>query len=377
MERIARFVYKRSRLIIVLVAILNIVALASFFSFELDTDFLSLFTEGNPKTGEYDQLNEKYQIGEAISVLIEQDSSLLDEENLKKVFRLQEKIEEIDGVFQVVCCIPPEISLEGHIFEVDEKFIERHSDLLEDFIEDDYFLTEQFLSSDGSKGALIVNLDWDAAAGDVVAALEEIVQNEESLTLSLAGNEIIKDTIWNYLIRILFILPPCAIILVLLVFSSILRNRKFTILAAIPAGLAALWTFGTIFWSGQELNLVTALSPIFILVVGSAYGLHYVSHFMDNMLRYSDRRQLTIETMRMVGTPIFLATITTMAGFASLTWTEVLPMRQMGDIRLFRYRLCGVYRPFLSAGCAVQNKAPHETTASSGKPSSRACHGSI
>jgi len=39
---------------------------------------------------------------------------------------------------------------------------------------------------------------------------------------------------------------------------------------------------------------------------------------------------LTVETMRMVGVPIFLAAITTVAGFASLTWTQVLPMRQMG-----------------------------------------------
>jgi len=330
MERIAKFIYSKSRLIIVLVAILNIVALASFFRFNLDTDFLSLFTEGNPKTEEYDQLNEKYQIGEAISVLIEQDNSLLDEENLQSVLRLQEGIEEIDGIFQVRSFIPSEISVQGHIFQVDEKFIDRHSDLVEDFIEDNYFLTEQFLSYDRSKGTIIVNLELDATVGDVVESLEEIVQNEEYLTLSLAGNEIIKDTLWNYLIRIIFILPPCAIILVLLVFFSILRNRKFTILAIIPAGLAALWTFGTIFWSGQELNLVTVISPIFIVVIGSAYGLHYVSHFMDNMPRYSDRRQLTIETMRMVGTPIFLATITTMAGFASLTWTEVLPMRQMG-----------------------------------------------
>jgi len=329
-ERIASFVYKRSRLIIVLVAILNIVALASFFRFELDTDFLNLFTAGNPKAEKYDQLNEKYQIGEAISVLIEQDNSLLDEENLQNVLRLQEDIEEIDGISQVRSFIPSEISVRGHIFQVDEKFIARHADLLEDFIEDTYFLTDQLLSYDRSKGTLIANLEVDATAGDVVKALREIVQNEEHLTLSLAGNEIIKDTLWNYLIRIIFILPPCAIILVLLVFSLILRNRKFTVLSIIPAGLAALWTIGTIFWSGQELNLVTVISPIFIVVIGSAYGLHYVSHFMDNMPRYSDRRQLTIETLRMVGTPIFLATITTMAGFASLTWAEVLPMRQMG-----------------------------------------------
>ena len=330
MERIGKFIYARSRLIIILVAILNIVALASFIRFELDTDFMSFFTSGNPKAEEFDRLNEKYQIGETIAVLIERDDSLLSEGNLQNVFRIQETIEGIRGVSQVQSFIPPEISVQGHIFEVDQRFISRHPDLLEEFIEDKYFLADEFLSSDHSKGALIVNLELDTTAGGVVESLKEIAQNEEYLTISLAGNEIIKDTLWNYLIRIILILPPCAIILVLLVFSLILRNRKFTLLAIIPAGLAALWILGTIFWSGQALNLVTVISPIFVVVIGSAYGLHYVSHFMDNMSRYSDRRQLTIETLRMVGTPIFLATITTMAGFASLTWAEVLPMRQMG-----------------------------------------------
>jgi len=328
--RIANFTYNKSKLIIILVAILNILALTSFFRFQLDTDFLSFFTAGNPKAQEYDQLNEKYQVGEAISVLIEQDDSLLDRENLEKVFRLQAEIEELDGVSRVESFIPPEISVGHRLVQVDESFIQRHSDLLGDFIEDEYFLTQQFLSSDASKGALIVTLELDARAGDVVGALEEIVQNEEGLTLSLAGNEIIKDTLWNYLIRIIFILPPCAIILVLSVFFLVIRNRRFTLLAMLPAAFGALWTFGTIFWIGQELNLITVISPIFILVMGAADGLHYATHFMDNMSKYSDRRQLTVETLRMVGVPIFLTTITTMAGFASLTWTQVLPMRQMG-----------------------------------------------
>jgi len=328
--RIANFIYNKSRLIIVLVAILNIVALASFYRFELDTDFLSLFTEGNPRAEEYDRLNEKYQIGEAISVLIEQDKSLLDKENLQAVYRIQEEIEKLDGIYKVQSFIPSEISMGGRTITDMEEFIDRHPDLLRDFIEDEYFLTDQFLSYDRSKGSIIVSLKSEAIAGDVVESLEEIVQNEERLVISLAGNEIIKDTLWNYLIRIIFILPPCAIILVLLVFLLIIRSRKFTIMAVIPAGLAVLWTLGTIFWSGQELNLVTVISPIFVLVMGSAYGLHYVSHFMDNISRYSDRRQLTVETMRMVGTPIFLATITTMAGFASLAWTELPAMRQMG-----------------------------------------------
>ncbi|MEE9192525.1 MAG: MMPL family transporter [Candidatus Aerophobetes bacterium] len=360
MERIANFVYSRARLIIAVVVVLNIVALASFFRFELDTDFLSLFTAGNPKAEEFDQLNEKYQIGEAISVLIEQDNSLLNKENFQNVFRLQEDIEEIEGISQVRSFIPSEISVRGHIFQVDEKFIDRHSDLLEDFIEDQYFFTEQFLSSDDSKGILIINLELDATAEDVVESLKEIVQNEEGLTLSLAGDEIIKDTLWNYLIRIIFILPPCAIILVLLVFFLVIRNRKFTILAMIPAGFGALWTLGTIFWSGLELNPVTAISPIFVVVMGAADGLHYTCHFMDNMSRYSDRRQLTVETLRMVGMPIFLTTITTMAGFASLTWSEVLPMRQMGIFVSLGIGYAGVLSLFFLPAVLSRIKLPPE-----------------
>jgi len=223
-ERIANFVYKWSKPIIILVAILNIIALASFFRFSLDTDFLSFFSKGNPRAIEYDQLNEKYQVGETVLVLIEQDNSLLEEENLQSVFRLQQDIEEIDGISQVQSFMPSDFPLRNNVIPVTEEFIARHYDLLEDFIRDKYFLAEQFLSADNSKGAIVATLEADAVAGDVLEALEEIVQSEENLTLSLAGDEVIKDTLWNYLIRIVFILPPCAILLVMFVFFLVIGS---------------------------------------------------------------------------------------------------------------------------------------------------------
>jgi len=358
--RIAGFVYNHSRIIIALVAILNIIALASFFRFELDTDFLNLFTKGNPRAEEYNQLQEKYQIGEAISVLIEQDDSLLEPENLEAVYRLQSKIEELDGIYEVKSFIPSEISLGAHTVTDIGDFIDKHPDLLEDFIEDEYFLADQFLSADRSKGTIVATLEFDAEAGDVVESVEEIIQSEEQLSLSLAGDEIIKDTLWSYLIRIIFILPPCAGILVLLVFFLVIRSRKFTILSIIPAALAVLWTVGTIFWSGQGLNLVTVISPIFVMVMGAADGLHYTTHFLENMAKYSDRRQLTVETMRMVGMPIFLTTITTMAGFASLTWTELLPMRQMGIFVSLGIGYAGLLSLFFLPAVLSRIKLPTE-----------------
>ncbi|MFC2043702.1 RND family transporter [Chloroflexota bacterium] len=330
MKRIAGFCYTASTPIIIFVAMLNIAALVSLFRFELDTDFINLFTSDNPRAEEFVRLREKYQTGETISILIEQGDSLLDKESLQKVFRLREDIEKINGVSQVDNFLPSKIAIENHVFQVNEKFIDLHSDILEDFIKETRPHTGPSLSADNTKAVLVANLEFDAVPGVIVESLKEIIRNEEKWTISLAGDEVIKNTLWNYLKRIIFILPPSAVFLMLLVFSLILRSRQFTIIAIIPAGLGALWTIGTFCWSGQEFNLVTIISPIFIIVMGAADGLHYTSHFLDNMSIYSDRRQLTVETLGMVGMPIFLTTITTMAGFASLTWTEVLPMRQMG-----------------------------------------------
>ena len=330
MKKIADFIYDHAKLIIILVIVINIIALASFYRFNLDTDFLGFFTEGNPRAEEYSQLSQKYQNGESITILIEDQESLLTQENLITVFGLQQRIDEIDGVSMVRGFIPPEIVVDGGIITVDGVFINANHQLLVDFIENRYFFAGQFLAPGNLSGMLAVSLEVEAVGRDVVKSLGAAVEDVEGLTISLAGNAVISNTLQNYLLRVLLFLPPCAIALVLLIFYSFLRKFKFTIMAMIPAGLAALWTFGTIFWSGQELNIASVISPMFIIVMGAADGLHYLSHFKDNMAKYPDRRQLTQATLEMVGMPIFLTTITTMAGFASLVWTDVIPMRHMG-----------------------------------------------
>jgi predicted RND superfamily exporter protein len=329
LKRLAGFVYDHAKPLIALVIVLNLLSLASFFRFNLDTDFLSFFSKANPKADEYHQLNAKYQNGDTISVLIEQDGSLLDEESLREVYRLQQEIASISGVTRVQSFIPAEVIAGSAVTPVDEAYLSEHYDALKDFIENRYFMAGQFLTEDRRNGILVASLALDAPAGDIIDYLKELA-SESPLELSLAGNEVIKDTIWGYLLMILFILPPCAIILVFLVFFLAIRNLRFTILAMVPAFFASLWTFGTLFWSGQDLNLLTVLSPLFILVLGSAYGLHYLSSFLDNADNYPDHRELTIAALDEVGTPIFLSTITTMAGFVSLVWTEIIPMRNMG-----------------------------------------------
>ena len=330
MDRIARLVTTRSKIIIAIVLLINLAALLSFFRFSLDTEFINFFPSDSTELKAFNELNAKYDTGESMTVLVETDTSLLTAANLLDVFKLQTEIIPIAGVNHVQSFIPPAITANGVILPVTVDFISQNAELLAMFIDQKYFLAEQFLSNDQQSAIIVVGLEMGADSGPVVDKLREIIDGYQELKPSIAGNPVIKDTITGYLVTVLFALLPFAILLILLVFYFILRNKRLTPLAMLPAGFAALWTFGTIFYSGNELSLVTAITPIFIVVMGSAYGLHYVSHFQEKLAEYGDRVKATHETLKMVGVPILLATLTTMAGFASLTWADALPMRQMG-----------------------------------------------
>lgn len=368
MGKIADFIYKRSKQIIIAVVLLNIISLASFINFSFDTDFLSSFSEGNPKAEEFNALNEKYSSGEVISVLIEDDSPIVSQNSLIALYNLKEEIADTDGIKSVESILPPQIPINGQIIPVDEAFITNNYALLEDYIINKSFFTEQLLSSSGDSTLLAVSLKIDADASSIIDSLEDIREGNTQFEISFAGNEIIKDTLWNYLLRIILILPPTAIILIMLVFRLMLKNQRYAVFSMLPAAFAALWTFGAIFLTVKDLTIVTVICPLFIIIIGSAYGLHYVSHFIDNLYKYgNDKKLLISETLKRVGTPIFLATITTMAGFISLTWTDIVPMRQMGLFVTLGIAFAGFLAIFFlpSLLCRISPPKPKETASQS------------
>jgi len=330
LDRLADFICKRSKFIILFVALMNLAALISLTRIAIDTDITGFFSEGNQVYDEYLALTRKYDISESLVVLVEDDASLLTIDNMTTVHVLAESAGAIPGVAEVQSFLPSEYPAGGLLLTVDEAFIERHYELLEDYTRHRYLPADDFLSDDESTGLIALTLRHNAEGHEVVDALERLVAQHGNVHVSLAGDSVIGATLEWYLLRIIFLLPPAAAALVLFVFYRMLRNRRLTFLSLLPAAFGTLWTLGTIFWQGEAVNIVTAISPIFILVMGSADGLHYTTHLLEKMALYPDRRTLTLETMRMVFKPIVLTSVTTMAGFASLAWSDLEPIRQMG-----------------------------------------------
>ena len=108
-------------------------------------------------------------------------------------------------------------------------------------------------------------------------------------------------------------------LLVSLVFLFItFRAWRAVVLPTAIVGLGIIWTFGLMAIFGQKLNIVTAVLPALIVIIGMATAVHLSTKFFDQYAILRDRRKAVVETVRTVGMATLLTCLTTAIGFAVL-----------------------------------------------------------
>jgi len=100
----------------------------------------------------------------------------------------------------------------------------------------------------------------------------------------------------------------------------------------VPAAFGALLTLGIVAWFRGNVSLVTVLVPVYVIVLGSADGLHVTSHVMDSLEAGARPFEAVRETLEAVGGAIIMTTVTTMAGFLSLLLINSPAIREMAVI---------------------------------------------
>jgi len=143
-------------------------------------------------------------------------------------------------------------------------------------------------------------------------------------------------------------IPLVAIVVLFVLFFSF---RRFTpvILPLITVLVAAVWSMGAMPLLGVKLSVISTVLPVILVAVGSAYGIHIVTHYVegrkDNVeMSREEHFVFVLSLIRKIGKAVFLAALTTLAGFSSLCFTAVPPIREFGFFSSF-----GVLVSFLIA----------------------------
>jgi predicted RND superfamily exporter protein len=198
------------------------------------------------------------------------------------------------------------------------------------------------VSDDLSAAQILITLD--AATADFtrpevtrsVAKIREIAGEifTGEAEVYFAGQPIINSIINESIITDNLLLIPLVVIVVLAMLFFSFRRFTYIILPLLTVITAVVWTVGLAALFGIKLSIITTILPVILTAVGSAYGIHIVTHYMEDTrqktLNAAEHRELVIGLVRKLIKPVFLAALTTLAGFISFCFTPIVPMREFG-----------------------------------------------
>ena len=338
MDRIARVIVGHAKQILIATAVVTVLALLMLFRMDFNGDVASFVLEGN-ETGEtFAALQEKYDAADPINVVVSLDegSTFSDRAGIAALVQLRDDISAIPGVAAVASLVPAENPITGG--PLIAAMVQAAPDAVIAGLVAQSPVAPLLLSEDGRHTLMLVT-----PQGDSLTAARRVddVAPPPGTELTFSGNPVVFASVLDLLSFFLLIIPPVVIALLVATFFATIGDRRLSALALFPAALGALWTFGLLFALGQRVDIVTVIVPIFVIVMGSADGLHFVTHFQDEA-ENPDAVERVASALSHVGVPMILTTVSTAAGFLSLLATDVQPIRQLGAFTAIGITFAGI-----------------------------------
>jgi len=295
--------------LIAIFMILNIIAIAGVVQIKINPDMDIFMPEESSSRDIYNELGEKFgsnqQIMLALNVGESEDIKAPSDDQNKKFALVSNYLKEHKAVEFFT----------GPQGAVDTKNSPALKMGISPELLSDMDLTTKLL--DGNLYGLFSIFPTEKFNNNEMQLMEDFL-TENKLDYALTGNMFFQKKINDYISIVIIFLPIGAFLLILLTFTLQMGSIKTAILSLMPAGVGALWTFGIIGWIGKDVSIFTAIAPVFTVVIGSAAGLHFLSHFSEYINEDNDRKSAITKTLTIIGVPLIITTVTSVGGFLSL-----------------------------------------------------------
>jgi hypothetical protein len=190
----------------------------------------------------------------------------------------------------------------------------------------------RLVSADGRVTILVCRLREETDAGSTAQAIRqtaEAIQLREKLTF--AGLPFQVAEITRLISRDVLVLVPVAALSILLALALSFRSLRGVLLPLASVLISTVWTMGIMNLFHVSFTIITNVIPVVLLATGSAYGIHLVSAFGEAAPLGEGSRERAARSLSMVGVPVLLAGLTTVAGFLSFLFGSYLTLiREFG-----------------------------------------------
>lgn len=200
---------------------------------------------------------------------------------------------------------------------------------------------DTIVSSDYKLAVLVIQPVADLSDAGMSSLYDRIIGLTEgyesaNLAFPIAGFPVVKQEInTSVTTDITFLIPVVAVLILGILFVAF-RRLEGVLLPLISLLVAGVWVVGLLALFGITFTMATMLVPVLLLVVGSAYGIHVMSHFYHDVshaqghLNYSEVCAIVRASIGKIRLSVILAGATTAGGFLSQLSSPLGPFRAFG-----------------------------------------------
>lgn len=324
-----------------LVVILTLIALGyaslGMPKLTFDTSLTNLFNKDTPGKAIYDEVTETFG-SDNITIIYIRDRDLFTENKLDKVQGLHYKLQNLENVVKVESLFSLKTlqSSEDGLYS---------GPLLYDIPEDQKKLDEviynaqqnplawkNMISEDGKSTSIIVYAESflgqtnqeEKLYNEINQSLKKIEQDFQEVYQ--LGSARLRHQLTESIINDMKTLAPLAMIIFVLIVSAYVRNFFGAVIPIISSVVSVYLTLGLMGHLGITVNILTAMVPALIVVLGSTEDIHLYSGYLNaagELKNIDDRKMITDIMVHHVGAAVLLAIITTLLGFCSNIFSSI------------------------------------------------------
>ena len=339
----------RYRLIVMsIIGLITLVASFGLTRLEIDTSFDSLIPSDDPARIVYQRVMGEFGSDNKTIIYIE-DESLWSTEKLTALQTLHTKLKRIDHVSRVDSLFNLRTirgqTVAGKTTVKAESVLERVPQTLPELaaakhraLSNPLYVGNLF-SENGRVTAMILTVedseDEESFDEEVFTGIEGALADhrDDFQRVFQVGPPRVNAELKTSLVEDFSILGPLSAFVLI---ASILVFMRSPLAAAVPivtSALTIVWTFGLLGWMGIPLNILSAMIPSLIIVIGSTEDTHIMAAFfrglamgneadpkaLDGNPRHRAIRYMATHT----GLPLVLTVLTTALGFAANLFSSI------------------------------------------------------
>ena len=377
MNKFSDLVIKHRKIVIFVNVLITLILGYSLKGLKINPDITSYLPKNDPTVKLFDYIGEEYGGNFLIMIALETDDVFnrvtIERFNyLTLQFKLVEGVNYVTSLTNVLDIKQVEEGIEiGRL--VDEYDLPKtHEELqqLKTYTLSKDLYRGRLISEDAKVTLIICRLNDDVDKIKTAHELKEIVKEanlKEKVYYSGMPFQMmeISEIILNDLKFLIPLIGLLIIISLLLAFHTL----RGVVLPILSVSMSTIWTLGIMSILQIPLTVISDIIPVILIAVGSAYSIHVISRFDEDLMTSGDRLKQSKKALAEVGVPVLLAAVTTIAGFMAFVFGSYLSMiREFGIFSslgiLFSLIISVTFIPTMLSILPIKNKkrSPDEIT---------------